>query len=160
MRKESQVLPSHGVTGHLSSLYLVYCLSVNLLEQQYLSSGFLSASLSPPSFSSFSTWESHRVTNAPTIACRNGLSLMSAGIIQLLSQRSFNVYPHCLSTKLCQEKQVPFSNLCLAKQEMRIAKGKRHSLFQWPSSGMHHLGFCFQKWNYVWFFFWAKKGSR
>lgn len=90
------------------------------------------------------TWESRRVTNIPTIACRNGLSEMSAGIIQLLSQRSFNVYPHCLSTKLCQEKQVPFLNLCLAKQEMRAAKGKRHSFFSDPAPVGTILAFVFR----------------
>lgn len=99
---------------------------------------------SAPSFSSFSSWEPHRVTNFSTIASRAGLSgNVSSNNLTTVS-KIIQCYPHWPSTKPCQGKQVPFPNLCLVKQQTEMASWNRHSLYSDPAPKCVILVFIFR----------------
>lgn len=98
-------------------------------------------SILTPSFSSFSNWESHPETNFPTTAAGDGLSENVSSHSSTTILEIIQFYPDCPSTKYCQRKQVPFSNVFLVKQKMRKARWNTHSLLQCPFSQMHDLGF-------------------
>lgn len=114
------------------------------------------------SFSSFFNWESHRETNFPTIASRDGLSENVSSHNSTAISKTIQCYSYCPSVKHCQGKQVPFSNLFLVrKKKWEWSRWNRHPLLKYktlPNAWTCFFIFIFR--NETVFFFCVKEGSR